>query len=139
MIELRKWYELNRFRRFEWGRWDCVLAAADWSLEATGIDLAEDIRGKYFSAWGATQFRGRLRLSLADAITQRLGDPIDQLSARDGDIALTQYHSRNVVAIVHGEHLIAPGENGLKLLSRVSRNSNLKIISAWTLPTIITS
>jgi hypothetical protein len=48
--------------RFEWGRRDCALMAADWVLEMTGIDFAAPFRGRYKTAVGSNR-----ALRLADA------------------------------------------------------------------------
>lgn len=36
-------------KRFEWGRCDCLLFAADWIVRARGVDPAASVRGRYHS------------------------------------------------------------------------------------------
>lgn len=45
--QLDGWIQSARTRSFEWGKWDCVLMAADWVAYVTGSDIAEPYRGKY--------------------------------------------------------------------------------------------
>jgi len=139
MMELVKWYEANHRRRFEWGKWDCILAAADWWQASTGVDPVSDVRGKYSTGWGATQLRGRMGASIQILITKRIGEPVDLLSVRDGGLILIEHHVRTVLTIVHGCHLIAPKKTGLVLIPRHNKEARMKEIAAWTLPTTTTN
>lgn len=53
MVSLLEYIEKSSLEKWSWGRLDCVLFTSNWVLEATGIDIAEPIRGKYSSIMSA--------------------------------------------------------------------------------------
>jgi hypothetical protein len=72
------WQELlhNYFLRrqneaFKWGSMDCCLFACDAVLELTGVDLAQDFRGKYDSALSAVR---EMKIFTADVPISRSPD-----------------------------------------------------------------
>jgi len=58
--KLNELIEARRARPFEWGANDCCLFACDVILELTGIDPAEDLRGKYSTELGAGRLLEKL-------------------------------------------------------------------------------
>lgn len=73
--------------RFEWGVRDCVIHPADGVLAMTGVDLAEDIRGRYMTRIGAARVLRRCGGTLAEAFAQRLPE-IDPDAAIPGDVVV---------------------------------------------------
>ncbi len=94
---------------FAWGLRDCCLWAADAVHACTGRDLAIDLRGGYFSARQAARVVQRLG-GLPTLVTNRMGPPIDQADAIDGDVCL----------LVPTAHESLPGLGALGVLWRGS-------------------
>jgi Domain of unknown function (DUF6950) len=110
---------------FTWGKNDCSLFAADAIQSFTGVDLAEDFRGKYSDEASA--------LTLCESIT---GTPTLEAAAvycamkfhlrewpyprcaQRGDLVLVEESSRLISAVIHlnGRHAVTVGQDGLKLL-----------------------
>lgn len=78
---------LSAGTRFEWGVSDCALDGANWVKACTGVDYAEDFRGRYKTPRGAvTALRRYGSGSLSATIDQMVpGVPIQQ-GARRGDL-----------------------------------------------------
>lgn len=111
---------------FAWGTNDCVTLAADWVIEATGVDPLGDLRGTWSTEYGAVRILKSLG-GLGAAITHRMGAELDSPSlAQRGDLVLLQVDD-NVwsCGVVVGTHAIAPGADGI-LLVPMSRAS-----AAW--------
>lgn len=51
--KLTEFIQARRKRRFKWGKDDCALFAADCVKHITGVDYAEEFRGKYSDEKGA--------------------------------------------------------------------------------------
>lgn len=75
----------SRNAKFEWGKSDCAMFAADAILAMTGVDLAADFRGKYSDEAGA---RGLFESAIAHA--SQVLPAIDLGFARRGDLVLTR-------------------------------------------------
>lgn len=115
--------------RFEWGRHDCCLFAADWVRECLGVDPAAAVRGNYSSALGA----GRVSREAgcppethgAEWWPGHAGlEEIAPLRAQRGDlvsVAANQLWTPNAagmsLGIVTGRTAAAPGMEGLVFLS----------------------
>ena len=113
---------------FAWGVNDCCLFPADAILAMTGVDLAEDFRGKYSSraaafrliqsvtggatvadaaAWCATKFE------LQEWVDQA-GKPVP-LMAQRGDLVAIDNEGTLIAGIVHlnGRDVVTVAEEGL--------------------------
>lgn len=77
---------------FKWGEQDCMLAAANYYLETTGVDYAIDFRGKYNTAISA--YRLLIKAGGMEAILLERGfQPVPVTNGKTGDVAL-QYLTR---------------------------------------------
>lgn len=74
---------------FAWGIRDCCLWAADAVHATTGRDFASDVRGSYWSARQAARVVQQ-HGGLAAMVTLRMGQPIEQGEAIDGDVCLLE-------------------------------------------------
>lgn len=112
----KRLYEFIESRRdmpFAWGTNDCACFAADWVLEATGVDLMTEWRGKYKSAEEVRKFLQPR--SLASIVDSKL-IPCPVLSASRGDIGMVDRTTRRegpALCIVDSLCVVGPGENGL--------------------------
>lgn len=80
-----------RKKEFAYGAWDCCLFAADWALDATGVDYAAELRG-YSSMKDAYEILARYG-SMEAMVTQLLGaSPGHPAFAQRGDIVLIKDH-----------------------------------------------
>jgi hypothetical protein len=100
---------------FAFGSHDCLLWLADWAREVTGVDPAEDLRGRYRTWLGCQRFiakRGGVEAIVA-ACAARVGAP-RTACAKAGDAgvvqALTDRGVMPVGAICTGERwaMLAP-------------------------------
>lgn len=107
---------------FVWGRNDCVTFAADWILDATGVDVIADIRGKWRSESGAARTIRKLG-GLAAATSLRLA-PVGLGLAHRGDVGLIDLGLPALV-IIDGDLVAGPGVAGIVR----ARRENL--IAAW--------
>jgi hypothetical protein len=100
---------------FRWGSNDCCLFAADCIKAATGVDVAEDVRGKYcdtITAYRLIDSFGGLE-SIAAA---RCGSEINPGQAVFGDIGLVENHGRPCLSVFGGQFFHAPAEHGLTII-----------------------
>ncbi|WP_263378698.1 DUF6950 family protein [Granulicella paludicola] len=124
--------ELDQYLRdhakdeFRWGVQDCCLFAAN-SIEAmTGVDIADDFRGKYNTQAQAFALIKSLTggATVADAAAHcatkhGLTEWSSPLLAQRGDLVVIQDGDQLIAGIVHlnGRHVISIGAGGLKRLS----------------------
>lgn len=107
---LAEFIEVRRDRAFAWGSHDCVLMAADWIEQATGVDPIADLRGRWTDALQAARTIAEVG-GLNAAVTARLGRAHDcVLMARRGDVALIVHAGRQTLAVVTDAGLACPGE-----------------------------
>lgn len=112
-MTLAEYITQNLTARFEWGKCDCVLFAAEWVMARDGVDILDGI-----PKWSTEdEARAILRKmgGLRRAIDARLARVPNGL-AHDGDIAL---HTGGA-AIYSGAHIVAPGHDGLVFLDRMN-------------------
>jgi hypothetical protein len=121
---------------FVWGSNDCALFAADAVLAATGVDIAEDFRGKYDSKLGA--FRTIKEVTGGSTIEDAAAYCAEKhglkecqfpLMAKRGDLVIVHNNlGEKVAGIVglNGRHVYVPGDNGLVHFSIMG------VIRAWS-------
>jgi hypothetical protein len=107
---------------FAWGINDCCLFPADAIQSFTGVDLADDFRGKYTdqaSAFAAIKVVANGE-TVADAAAycaakHGLKEWPFPLQARRGDLVVIQESGSLIAGVVHlnGRHVISVGEGGL--------------------------
>ena len=105
-----------RIKPFEWGQHDCCLFAMDCVEVMTGVDLVKPYRGY-------TDCREAQRLldqhggisGIANTIAQKHSIPetLFPLHARRGDVCLFNVGRGDTIGVVVGEHIFAPGAEGL--------------------------
>ena len=79
----------NLTRGFEWGAYDCALAACDFIRAQTGVDPASAYRGKYHSEDEAAAITGGDLGTFAAGIAQSFGmQEVAPLMAGRGDLVL---------------------------------------------------
>jgi len=108
---------------FAWGTNDCALFAADAVEAITGVDIAEDFRGKYTTEKKAFALIASLTggTTVADAASycaakHGLVEHEFPLMAKRGDLVVVEDDSRLIAGVVHlsGRHVVVVGEGGLK-------------------------
>ena len=113
-LRLARFYRARRNVPFAWGANDCCTLAADWVVEATGVDPIADIRGwdDALSASRTLEVLGGMRA----AVTARMGGPINWMLAQRGDVVMMTLDGRPTLGVVISEYAIAPGEEGALLV-----------------------
>lgn len=96
---------------FEWGKHDCVLFAAGWVREASGLDCVAGL-----GTW-ATAREARAAINRAGGLERAIDLRLKRIEpniANDGDIALQD----GTVMIFSGAQIVGPGKDGLLFISR---------------------
>lgn len=125
-------------RPFVWGSFDCLLYAADWARERSGVDPAVGLRGSY-----GDQRAARLIMLRAGGIAALVGKQLAPLGWREtqypdrGDIGLAKVAYRNVgdktIKVPAGAICVAPRMWAVKLGGREGIIVNdFPIMCAWT-------
>jgi hypothetical protein len=127
---------------FEWGVNDCCLWAADCILANTGVDIADDFRGKYTTKLGAFRTIQKVTggTSVADAAAycatkHGLVEHIYPLNCKRGDLVIIQNGETEIAGIVHlnGMHAISVSETGLVRLPIADHNGKPNVVRAWSI------
>lgn len=121
-------------RSFEWGRDDCGLWVANIVLHATGLDLADGLRGRYRTALGAARTLRRFggsdyRAALETAATRHGLQSVTPSEAITGDLGVLDLDSpfRSALAIHIDGWWASRGDPGVVF----ARSSS---VLAWRLP-----
>jgi len=116
----------NKDKTFEWGSWDCTTFCANAIEAMTGVDIADEVRGKYTTAIGAMKLIKSLTggTTVADAVAycaQKHGLPELEKPkfAKRGDVVVIKNGDDLIAGMVHlnGRHVICVSETGLVRLS----------------------
>jgi hypothetical protein len=126
---------------FEWGENDCALFAADGIKAMTGVDIAEEFRGKYADKAGAmdlieTVCKGTTVADWAaycaekhglEEWADKSGKPSPLFAQRGDLVVFSGATGETVAGLVHlsGAHIVAIGEKGLY------RFPISKVLRAW--------
>lgn len=107
-------------RRFDWGIFDCALAAANFVYAQTGVDPGSAYRGKYSTEAEATAITGGDFAAFAAQVAEAAGmEEIPRLHARRGDLLLvdngTAHRPSVALAIVDlsGQFALCAGPRAL--------------------------
>ena len=112
MQRLNNWEQLlaefiakNKNTSFQWGVFDCCLFACDAVLTITGVDMAQDFRGKYTTAKEAYEFvKNFAGDGLAELVAKRAQElgitEIKPLLAQRGDVVLVNKDGHDSLGIV---------------------------------------
>lgn len=111
---------------FQWGVRDCCLFPADAIKSFTGVDIADDFRGKYTSektAFALIKSVTGTGTTVADAAAHcatkyGLVENAHPLMAKRGDLVVIQNGSNLIAGIVHlnGREVVTTGPDGLVVL-----------------------
>lgn len=102
---------------FKWGEQDCMLAAANYYLDTTGIDYAKDFRGKYSTAISA--YRLLVKAGGMEQVLKNIGfNEIPVTMGHTGDVAL-QYLTKQgyQMGIVNRSKVVFAGGREVDLTS----------------------
>ena len=105
--------EERRAMPFAWGSNDCCLFAADWVRRACGVDFAEDLRGTYFSALGASRVLAKFGgiLSVAEERARMASAPLAKVQR--GDLVAFSMQRGHALGICLGDVSALVGRAGL--------------------------
>ena len=121
---LARFVAAARARPFEWSVQDCATFARDWIEECTGERVFDP---PYSDALTAARYIDAQGGMLA-AATAVLAEPMpNPMAARRGDVALVQNAGREVLGVVVGEHVAAPGGDGVLMVPRTA------MVAAWSI------
>lgn len=113
----------SKDKEFAWGSWDCCMFVADAIQAITGVDIADDFRGKYSDQASAMQVIKTVTggSTVADAaaycaVKHGLSELQSPLMAQRGDLVIVKDAVGLVAGVVHlnGRHVVVVGEGGLK-------------------------
>jgi hypothetical protein len=104
-VRLGNYFSSVRDREFKWGEFDCCIFACDAVREQTGLDLAAEFRGIYFSYGSAVKmmrrFCGGGVEQVAEKVTAQFNIPeVPRLCARRGDVMLLDTERGPALGIV---------------------------------------
>jgi len=119
--DLSAFLEINQFRKFRYGEWDCCLFVCDAIQVMTGVDVAEWFRGTYSDRVSACR---RLKEFCGAVSILRVVREITKahemaacgiLQARRGDVVLVKRGRRVSLGLVamNGKDVIVASRKGL--------------------------
>jgi hypothetical protein len=123
--ELHQFILSHKGTPFQWGSHDCSLFAANAIQAMTGVDIADDFRGKYTDQASAFAIIKSVTggTTVADAAAHcaakhGLVEWPNPKYAQRGDLVVIQDNGQLIAGIVHlnGRHAISVGDKGLKVL-----------------------
>lgn len=110
-LRLAAFVEAARARPFSYGDWDCCLMAAAWVNEATGVDHAADLCGRYADEPGAAALLAD-RGGVQAIATAALGNPIRPAFAQRGDLVMIETPRGPALGVCIGADAVFPGARG---------------------------
>lgn len=118
-IKLTGYVESVTTTPFTWGEHDCCLFAANAAKLITGVDFAQDFRGKYSTELGAARALKRYgQGDLFNTLCDIFGEPSPALTLQRGDIALVSDGKREGVALYYSEKFLNAHIDGLSAVHR---------------------
>jgi len=102
---------------FEWGKFDCCLFAAGAVEAETGIDFAEEFRGKYSTEFGSVKALKKIgKGDIKQTLESKFGPLKAPLLAKRGDIALVETEDGDALGIIWGGAVWVSTKQGLAKL-----------------------
>lgn len=101
---------------FAWGRHDCGIWAADVVQALTGVDALQEARATRGTAWAARRLLQR-RGGVDGGMARAGLSSIPLVHACRGDLVLIEQGRWPVLAVCIGEDALAPGEQGLEVVT----------------------
>ncbi|WP_051785785.1 DUF6950 family protein [Endozoicomonas numazuensis] len=129
-VRLIDWLHKAIDTPFQWGQFDCALAAADALQAQTGHDFAKGWRGQYTTAGGALkQLLKRQCHDVYEVVARELQTiRVEPQQLQRGDIAGADLANGKTLGIVWGETVWLPETQGL-------RAHSLSLVECgWRLP-----
>jgi len=124
--KLIAWFSANECTRFEWGRFDCSLAAADWVEYVTGRHPCPELVGIYSDSDGAKELidgaGGHIEL-----VSRYLGEPTGELSYQTSDVVMIEQNGKQILAVGYYGQVIAAGPRGVIALCK----SRFTVKAVW--------
>ena len=124
-VDLSTWVEQIQRRKFEWGKLDCALMAAECIEVIAGTHPHPELIGSYHSPIGAMRVihaHGSLT-EILDRILKRV--EVDH--ARKGDIILCQFGRKETLGICYGARIIIMGQECPVMVG----TGEVKKLKAW--------
>lgn len=114
----------------DWGQVDCALTTCNWILISTGIDCAEEFRGRYKTKLGARRvlnnFAGGLEGTVEKKFLQHEFEEINPVFRQRGDAILARGNGDKCLCFVGLRGIIwCSGKDGL---DQVLENN---VLRAW--------
>lgn len=126
---LGEFISANTQTPFEWGTFDCCLAAANAIHAMTGKDFAESFRGHYKTKQGAALALKRYgHGTIKDTLNSIFGPFKPRLKIGRGDIALVQTEQGDALGICYGGQIWCAAETGLQPLP------TRLVLCCWSVP-----
>jgi hypothetical protein len=97
----------SRRRTFAYGSFDCALFAAGAIKVQTGVDLRQELAGRYTTEIGAARVLRWNGFADPAEVAGALLTPIPVAAARQGDVAAIRTGAGIALAVVGGPHLLA--------------------------------
>ncbi|GEA06230.1 hypothetical protein KUL42_09910 [Alteromonas sp. KUL42] len=117
---LTQFMQSRQYSKFQWGKHDCCLFAADAVLAMTGHDYAKAFRGRYRTSKGALlALKRKGYAGIDEALTAILGEPSPRLSVRRGDVVLIKHNGEDTAGIMFGD-VVVPSTLHLETVSPLS-------------------
>ena len=132
----------NADKPFAWGTHDCALFAANAILANTGVDIADDFRGKYITQLGAfktiKQVTGGTTVADAAAYCAAKHGLVEHtypLMAKRGDLVVVENGGNLIAGVIHlnGVHAISVSESGLVRLPIADVTGKSNIVRSWSI------
>jgi hypothetical protein len=123
-------------RGFVWGEHDCMLFAADWVREVSGVDPAARWRGKYNSQWQAEALlatQGGMGEAMAQALSACNWSTVSVVALEAGDVVLAAPRE-GVVAARHVAGIAVDQRKVALLTQRGKRElvvAPVPVLRAW--------
>lgn len=118
---LHAFLESEKAKPFAWGTHDCCIFAANWIQALTGVDIAEDFRGKYSDEASCNALLAKLGYADVDAmitaqLTVKWQFPVVHPNfAHRGDLIQVEQPTGSALCVVglNGKHSHGVSEKGL--------------------------
>jgi hypothetical protein len=136
-MRLHAFIESEKHKPFAWGTHDCCIFAANWILALTGVDIAEDFRGKYTDEASCNALLAKLGYAdvaamIAAQLTVKWQFPAVQPNfAHRGDLIQVQQPTGPALCVVglNGKHAHGVSDKGL-----VRMRTYHDAVKAWRVP-----
>lgn len=111
----------------EWGTSDCLLTVADVILALTGVDPAEDVRGRYDSETGAAKLLLKRGYENVEQALAADFPPVARLMAQRGDVGVVARNGQLAAGFICDRGFAVKIETGLLFLSQMDVKSMFKV------------